>query len=70
MELRELYEGDIDTLSDGEKKKLHDCIERYGSQIVEDAIMRSIENGARSWSYVQAAIETQAKHPDLKPEYR
>lgn len=70
LELRELYEGDIDTLSDGEKKKLHDCIERYGSQIVEDAIMRSIENGARSWSYVQAAIETQAKHPDLKPEYR
>lgn len=70
LELRELYEGDIDTLSDGEKKKLHDCIERYGSQIVEDAILRSIQNGARSWSYVQAAIETQAKYPDLKPEYR
>lgn len=69
-ELQELYEGNIDTLGADERRKLHETIKRYGAQIVETAIMRSIEKGARSWSYVQAAIETQARHPDLKPEYR
>ena len=70
MELRELYEGDIDTLSADERGKLHEAIVQHGSKIVEDAILRSIENGARSWSYVEAAIETQVRRPDLKPEYR